>query len=253
MALASIDVFLEKESRVCGEAGGWFVTEEVGRRSDACRLLCSLCRDDVCIWLGMCWTLTVEMFRSWILLRIKFGQESSQSFWIQKNKETHGKLWHSFYSRAVNTDCRSCSQEGILNANPASKTISYSKQNPLELLWVSTSLNTSCGDKRVCHCQFVHLCLVTKQPPTPALYQIGKVQHIEYDVPRTTNTNTVSQRADGAAAASEQTSRSTAAVIVDSKVDSKWISGSRGKPERRYCHRGSMTTIWKIVRFGPED
>lgn len=103
--------------------------------------------------------------------RVKFVQESSQSFWIQKNKGTHGKFWQSFHFQAVNTDHRSCSQEGILNANTASKTVSYSKQNPLESLWMSTSLNMSCGDKRMCHCQFVRLCLETKQPQLFTKYE----------------------------------------------------------------------------------
>lgn len=65
----------------------------------------------------------------------------------------------------------------------------------------------------VCVCLYEHVLFVYK---TITLRQIEKVQYIEFDVPHSRNINTVSRSGDDAVAASEQTSRSRAAEIVDS-------------------------------------
>ncbi len=176
-----------------------------------------------------------------------------------KGNRENMEIWiDSICVSSLNTHHGSCCQGGVFWIQTAlAITTFYSKQDSMELVWVAASLNMSYRDKRVCQCEFVHLCVymcvcaracivcIQYNNSSPnmkgAAHWIWRptLQQHQHSV---TKEETGRPRPPNKQAGAEQL-RLLTAKMIQSEF---WV-------KRKTCHRGSMTTIWKIVQFGLED
>lgn len=128
------------------------------------------------------------------VMEFKFCQESCLLFgrsWTEPDKRTF--LICSICLLSVNTHHAAKKVFGIQTVSVANTF--YSKQHPVELVWVAAPLSMSSRDKRarasLCarQCESVRVLFVCK-----TFHRVRKVQRIEYDVPHSTNIKTVSRR-----------------------------------------------------------